>query len=159
MPQNGRRHYLPWSVTDRKPGSVWEETVVKRLAVLLIAIAAAAGLEAPALAAPASTSRQIASCTAQGDFAICDASGTARHHPVAIYLHVRANPHQSVSGAWDITCAKGTGAGGSSGSFSGGTPINRRLHHPYKHPDYCIVSAHGQLARHGHLHLWLTYTS
>jgi hypothetical protein len=122
-------------------------------------IALTAGAASAAPAAPASAPRQIASCRAQGDFAICDAAGDARHQPVTIVVHVRATPRQGVSVAWDITCSKGLGAGGSSGQFNSGTPVNRKLHHPYAHPDSCIVSADAQLSRGGHVHLWLTYRS
>ncbi|HUZ53451.1 MAG TPA: hypothetical protein VMU94_13115 [Streptosporangiaceae bacterium] len=133
---------------------------MKRLLTLVLAMAGLfALLQGPALASPAGAGRRIAACTAQGQFAICDAAGNARHHPVTIVVHVRATPVQSVFVAWDITCAKGSGAGSSSGHFRSGTPVNRKLHHPYKHPDNCIVSADAQLARGGHLHLWLTYTS
>jgi hypothetical protein len=118
-----------------------------------------APLTGSASAAQVAVSRQIASCRAQGDFAICDAAGNARHHPVTILVHVRATPRQSVLVSWDITCSKGLGAGSSSGQFRSGTPVNRKLHHPYTHPDSCIVSAGAQLSGSGHLHVWLTYTS
>ncbi len=130
---------------------------LKRLLVALAIAAPIALLVTPASAAPASI--QIGSCRAHGQFAICDASGNARNHPVTIVLHVRSVPDQSVSGAWDMTCAKGLGAGSSSGRYNSGTPINRILHKPYLHPDNCIVSADGQLAHGGSLHIWLTYTS
>jgi hypothetical protein len=111
-----------------------------------------------ASAMQAGASRQIASCRAQGDFAICVASGNARHQPVTIVVHVRATPRQSVLVSWDIVCSKGFGAGSSSGQFHSGTPVNRKMHHPYAHPDSCIVSADAQLSSGGHVHLWLTYT-
>lgn len=133
---------------------------MKRLLGLALATAASIALMAgSASAAPASHARQIASCRAQGDFAICDAAGNARHQPVTIVVHVRASPRQSVLVSWDITCSKGFGAGSSSGQFNSGTPVNRKLHHPYAHPDNCIVSADAQLSSGRSLHLWLTYTS
>lgn len=133
---------------------------MKSLLTVGAMVAASIGLMAsPALASPAAGARTIASCKAQGEYAICDAAGTARHHPVTIVLHVRAYPRQSVQGAWSIVCSRGFSAGSSSGQFNGGTPINRTLHHPYRHPDSCIVSADGQLSHGGHLHLWLTYRS
>jgi hypothetical protein len=130
-----------------------------RLLGLGLATAAIAMTSTSASAAPVGASRQIASCRAQGEFAICDAAGNARHQPVTIVVHVRATPRQSVSVAWDITCSKGLGAGGSSGQFHSGTPVNRKLHHPYAHPDSCIVSADAQLASGGNLRVWLSYTS
>jgi len=130
---------------------------LKRLLVALAIAAPIALLVAPASAAPASI--QIGSCRAHGQFATCVASGNARHHPVTIVMHVKSVPDQSVSGAWSMTCAKGFGAGSSSGRYNSRTPINRILHKPYLHPDNCIVSADGQLAHGGSLHIWLTYTS
>jgi len=131
-------------------------TFRNRAALLIGTVAVLTGLAAPA--AYASTPIVVAGCSANGEFAICSAAGTARHHPLRIVLHVRANPPQSVSGAWDMTCSKGTGAGGSSGMYHTGTPINRVLHKPYRHPDSCIVSADGQLGRRGKIHLWISYT-
>jgi|SRR5580704_3298792 hypothetical protein len=131
---------------------------MKRLLMIAFALAGSMSLAiAPASAAPASSF--IASCQARGAYAICDAAGTAGNHPVTIVMHVRAVPRQSVSGAWAITCSEGLGAGSKSASFHGRTPINRILRHPYRHPDSCVVSADAQLSRHGHLHIWLTYTS
>lgn len=133
---------------------------MKRLFAVAAMVAAWIGLMAtPAFAAPSAGARTIASCTAQGQYAICDAAGTARHHPVTIVVHVRAYPRQSVQVAWSIVCSLGFSAGSSSGQFNSGTPINRTLHHPYRHPDSCIVSADGQLSHGGHLRLWLTYRS
>ena len=122
-------------------------------------VALAAGSMAMAVPASAATVHQIGSCTARGDFATCVASGNARHHPLKIVLHVRATPTQSVSGSWSMVCTKGTGAGSKSGNYHGGTPINRALPKPYRHPDSCTVAADGQLKRHGKIHVWLTYTN
>jgi len=129
------------------------------LTIVLAAVTSVAIITTPALAAghPVKV-HQFGSCRAQGDFATCVASGTA-HHPVTIRVHVSASPSQQVDVAWDMTCSKGLGAGGKSGQFTAGTPVNRVLHHPYKHPDMCIVSADAQLSGSGHLHVWLTYTS
>lgn len=131
---------------------------MKHLTVFLAAVAASMTLAMPsALASPAAI--RIGSCRAHGQFATCVASGNARHHPVTIVLHVRATPTQSVSGAWSMTCAKGFGAGSSSGHFKSGTPINRTLRKPYRRPDNCTVAADGQLNRGGSLRIWLTYTN
>ncbi|HUZ38131.1 MAG TPA: hypothetical protein VMV17_17555 [Streptosporangiaceae bacterium] len=131
---------------------------MKRLITITAAVASLTMLAAPALATthPA-TSHQFGSCRAQGDFATCDASGTA-HHPLTIRVHVSASPSQSVLVSWDMTCGKGSGAGGKSGQFTATTPVNRVIHHPYRHPDVCYVAAGAQLNGSGHLHVWLTYT-
>jgi hypothetical protein len=130
---------------------------MKRIAVLLSAFAAVILLSVPASAAPAAI--RIGSCRAHGQFATCVASGNANHHPVTIVLHVRATPTQAISGSWSMTCAKGFGAGGSSGNVKSGTPVNRALRKPYRRPDNCSVAADAQLNRGGSLRVWLTYTS
>lgn len=132
---------------------------MNRLLIIVTGLIASMALLATIPAAAASHSIRIAGCRARGEFATCVAGGNARHHPLKIVLHVRSDPKQSVSGAWDMTCAKGSGAGSTHGSFHSGTPINRALRKPYRHPDSCIVSADGQLKRRGMLHLWLTYTN
>jgi hypothetical protein len=38
-----------------------------------------------------------------------------------LWVHVWAKPKQKVSGAWTVTCAKGTGAGSESGTVNGMT--------------------------------------
>lgn len=132
---------------------------MNRFLIIAFGLAASMALLATTPASAASGSIRIASCRARGDFATCVAAGTARHHPLKIVLHVRSDPKQAVSGAWDMTCSKGNGAGGKHGSFHAGTPINRVLPKPYRRPDSCIVSADGQLGRGGTLHIWLTYTN
>jgi hypothetical protein len=136
---------------------------VKTISALLTAAALAAS---PVLAAaPASASATpavahfIGQCRAQGDFAICTASGNV-NHPHSITVHVIARPGQHVSGAWSMTCSKGTGAGSKSGNFSGWAGIKnnltRKLPMPYRRPDSCSVAADAQLAHSGHIHVWLT---
>jgi len=123
---------------------------------------AAVPVAALALAAPASATTtahkahqvQFASCHAQGDYAICDASGTT-WHPLAVVLHVASSPGQRVSGAWDVTCSKGLGAGSRSGQFSGTTPFKKTLRLNYRRPDSCIVSADAQLGTGGSLRIRL----
>jgi hypothetical protein len=115
---------------------------VRMAAVGLIALA---GVAASAGGASAKT---VSSCTAQGQYAICDATASI-NHPASISLTITASPNQSVSGAWDDTCSQGSGAGGDSGSFSGITPLTLTVKHPYAHPDNCIVSADAQLSAAG----------
>lgn len=120
-------------------------------------------LASPALATPASASATpfhfIKGCRAQGDYAICTASGSV-NHPHSITVHVIARPGQHVSGAWSVVCTKGTGAGSKSGNFSGWASARSNLTHklkmPYRRPDSCTVAADAQLAHSGHIHLWLT---
>jgi ricin-type beta-trefoil lectin protein len=108
--------------------------------------------------AAASASTTFASCSAQGDFAICDATGTA-NSPVTIMVTVTSSPDQDVFVAWDTTCSEGLSAGGSSGSFTAQTPVTRTISHPYQHPDSCIVSADAQLQAGGNsVHVSLSYS-
>ena len=132
---------------------------MKRRLVFALAMALSTVLLAsvPASAVPGTI--LIGSCRAQGDFATCVASGTARHHPLRIVVHVKSFPRQHVHGAWSMTCAKGFGAGSTRGHYRSGTPFTRVLRKPYRHPDSCSVAADGQLGRRGHLHIWLTYTN
>jgi hypothetical protein len=79
------------------------------------------------------------------------------NHPSSLWVHVRAKPKQRVTGAWDVTCSKGDGAGSKSGTFTGKTLLTRRMAMNYKHPDQCIVSADAQLDGGGNsIHIWLT---
>ena len=131
---------------------------MKRLLAAAMAAVASAMIATPAFAASHAASKTFGSCRAQGDFAICTASGTA-NDPATIKVHVSASPAQKVLVTWDMTCLKGTGAGGSQGQFKARAPLSRALHHPYAHPDSCIVAAGAMLWNgSGHLHVWLTYT-
>jgi hypothetical protein len=111
----------------------------------------------PASAATASGAYRAGSCTADGDYAVCTASGTA-NEPSRIYVHVAASPDQEVQVFWSTTCAKGDGAGGRSGQFAAGTPVRRLVRHPYAHPDSCIIAADAQLENGGGwLKAWISY--
>lgn len=125
--------------------------------VLALAAAAPAAASTNGAASAHNKVRTFASCRAQGDFAICVAGGNV-NRPVQLRVHVYASPKQRVSGAWDVVCAKGTGAGSESGTISGTTTINRKLRMPYAHPDSCTASADAQLAKGGKIHVWLTAT-
>jgi hypothetical protein len=94
--------------------------------------------------AAAASAGTIGSCSAQGDFATCVASGTAIK-PLTITVTVTARPNQGVYVAWDTVCSQGTGAGTSSGSFTATTPVTRTIPHPYHQPDSCTVAADAQL--------------
>jgi len=95
---------------------------MKARTALLAAAASIALAAGPVLANPALASEQpsavrfLGGCRAQGDFAICSASGNVRH-PHSIFVHVIARPGQNVSGAWTVVCSKGSGAGSKSGKF------------------------------------------
>jgi hypothetical protein len=134
---------------------------MKRLSRLAAAAATTGLLTAGAITAitvPASASTTFGSCSAQGDFAVCDASGTATL-PVTITVSVTSSPDQSVFVTWDDTCSQGTGAGGSSGSFTATTPVSRTISHPYHQPDSCIVAAGAQLQAGGNsVHVSLSYS-
>jgi hypothetical protein len=134
---------------------------MKRLSHLVAAAAATGLLTAGAIAAStaaASASTTFASCSAQGQYAICDAAGTATS-PVTITVSVTASPDQDVYVAWDTTCSEGLSAGSSSGSFTAETPVTRTISHPYSQPDSCIVSAGAQLQAGGNsVHVSLAYS-
>lgn len=113
---------------------------------------AAGALTVSAGAASAGTGN---SCSAEGDYAICDAA-TTFNEPVILAVTVTSSPGQKVTGYWTDTCSYGTGAGSDSGSFSETTPFTRVIGHPYSHPDSCIVSADAQLSGSGSLHITLS---
>jgi len=131
------------------------------LATILLAIAtfsAGPALAAShAAAAPRTAANTFASCRAQGGFAVCIASGTV-HRPLVIRVHVTSSRVQKVSVSWNMVCVKGSGAGSSMGHFRATVPVNRIIRHPYRRPGSCTVAASGQLARGGHIHVWLTAT-
>lgn len=134
---------------------------MKRLSRLAAAAAATGLLTAGAIVvgtAAASAGTTFGSCSAQGDFAICDASGTATD-PITITVSVTSSPDQSVFVSWDDTCSQGEGAGGESGSFTATTPVSRTISHPYHQPDSCIVAAGAQLQAGGNsVHVSLSYS-
>jgi hypothetical protein len=119
----------------------------RRTAASLAAIGLLAfgGVVATAMAASAGT---IGSCSAQGDFADCAASGTA-NNPLTITVTVTSSPDESVTVFWDTVCSQGTGAGSSSGNFTATTPVTRVISHPYHQPDSCDVAASGGLNGNG----------
>jgi hypothetical protein len=104
-------------------------------------------------------SYRLARCTARGRYAICDASGTTRSNPHSIRVHVKSShPGEQVYVSWDVTCAKGYGAGSRTGSKMAITTLNKKIKHPYKHPDNCIVSAGAQLQNGGSwVEVYITY--
>ncbi len=74
----------------------------------------------------------------------------ASNDPTSIHVHVKSSKAgEQVYVAWDVTCAKGSGAGSKSGSFTANTVVNRKIKMPYTRPDYCIVSADAQLQKGG----------
>jgi hypothetical protein len=121
--------------------------------------AATAGLligAGPASAATAAKAHRVASCTAEGDYAICDAAGNATA-PHDLYVHVTSRPDQSALVTWDVVCSKGDGAGSASGQFTARTPVRRIIRHPYARPDSCAVAAGAQLNKGGRLKVWISY--
>jgi hypothetical protein len=110
-----------------------------RLAVGLAAsgLLALGGVAATATAAAAGT---IGSCHSAGESPICAASGTA-NKPLTITVTVTASPNQKVSGNWSTGCSQGDSIAGSSGTFSGTTPVTRTISHPFHQPDSCDVVA------------------
>jgi hypothetical protein len=98
----------------------------------------------------------VGSCRSSGEFAACSESGEATG-PVSIQVHVDASPNQSVEVIWADTCTLGTSVASASGQFTATTPIDRTIHHPFKHPDSCGVVTTGGLSNSGSLHVWTTY--
>jgi hypothetical protein len=98
----------------------------------------------------------VSSCRASGDYAICDEAGDA-NNPSSIFVHVTSNPAQSVLVTWDDVCSEGLSAASTSGQFTATTPIDRKISHPYAHPDSCTVAAGAQLNGSGSLHVWTDY--
>lgn len=129
--------------------------MIKKLAGVLAAGTMATVMLTGTATAASNSIRQVGSCRANGDFAICVASGSV-NRPKALYVHVSSVPSQRVSGAWDVVCSKGLGAGSKSGSFSGRTRLRRKLRMPYARPDSCTVSADAQLSHGGRIHVWIT---
>ena len=132
--------------------------IIRRIAAVVAA--SATSLLMLAVPGSASTTRiyHAGSCTAEGQFATCVASGTA-YNPTTINVHVNA-PRSGlpIFVAWDVVCAKGSGAGSSSGQYNTVTDSNRTIRHPYARPDNCIVAADAQLTKAGiHIRAWITY--
>ena len=121
---------------------------MKRLSRLAAAVAMTGLLTTGAITAStaaASASTAFGSCSAQGDYAICDASGTATR-PVTITVSVTSSPDQSVFVSLGRPRApRAPGRGAHQGSFTAQTPVSRAISHPYYQPDSCIVSADAQL--------------
>jgi Ricin-type beta-trefoil lectin domain len=109
--------------------------------VVVSALLALGGVALTSAVASAST---IGSCSSQGEFAICAASGTA-NEPLVITVTITASPNQTVDANWAMGCSVGFSSGGSSGSFTAATPTTRTLKLPFAHPDSCDVTAGGGL--------------
>jgi invasion protein IalB len=118
-----------------------------------IGLVVATGL--PAAAATQDRVKTFGSCHAQGDYAICVASGSV-NKPLQLWVHVWAKPKQKVNGAWSVICSKGTGVGSESGNINGTTTLSKKLRMNYAHPNSCTASADAQLSGGGKLHIWLT---
>jgi len=134
--------------------------MIRRFGPVLAAGAACALLLAGSASAAATNhhSKRFASCSARGGNATCVASGTT-YHPLRIFVHVRAQPRQRVTGSWTVVCSKGLGSGSKKGSFDSRAwpTLTRKLRMNYRHPDMCVVTADAQLSRSGNtIHVWLT---
>jgi hypothetical protein len=109
-----------------------------------------------ATAAQASTWHGAGSCTAQGQYATCVASGNASR-PKGIAIYVDTGVHQWVKVYWTVVCTKGTGAGSRSGHFSVHTPATTYISHPYRYPDGCSVASDAQISKGNYLHIHNEY--
>jgi hypothetical protein len=127
---------------------------IRRFSAIASGIAAVAVVILSAMAAPANAAsspyHHLSRCTARGQYATCVTGGTTKDHPTSIHVHVKSSHNgEPVYVAWDVTCARGSGAGSKSGHFTAHTAVNRKIRLPYTRPLYCIVSADAQLSRGG----------
>ncbi len=114
------------------------------------------GLAAATGAASAGT---IGSCSSQGEFAVCSASGTATT-PITITVTVTSSPDQTVDVNWSMGCSLGSSVAGSSGSFTATSPVTRTLSHPFGQPDSCdVVAGGGLLDGSGSIHVSIASSS
>ena len=134
--------------------------VIRKLAIrAAIPVAGVVVAITGATAAQASTWHGAGTCTAQGQYATCVASGNASR-PTGIAIYVDTGVHQSVKVYWTVVCTKGTGAGSRSGHFSVYTPSTHYISHPYYHPDGCSVASDAQISKgqylkiHNEYHRW-----
>jgi hypothetical protein len=135
--------------------------MLRKIRRLVAGIAVAALMALGGVAATAAVARAgtIGSCSSQGEFALCAASGTA-NSPAIITVTVTASPNQVVDGNWSMGCSLGTSAAGSSGSFTATTPATRTLKMPFAHPDSCDVAAGaGLLNGSGSIHVSISSSS
>lgn len=125
----------------------------------LLSIAGTTAASAAATAqAPSVHTRQMGSCTASGDFAICEPPARTLNKPISITVHVSSRPDQGITGNWTMTCIKGFGAGSKSGTFHGRTPLKVNMKFPMRHSDSCTEAAIASLNRSGTIHVWVTGT-
>ena len=117
--------------------------------------AASAATTAPI---PSVQTRHMGSCTASGDFAICEPRASTLNKPISITVHVWSRPDQGITGNWTMTCIKGFGAGSKSGTFHGRTPLKVNMKFPMRHSDSCTEAALASLNRSGTIHVWVTGT-
>jgi hypothetical protein len=96
------------------------------------------------------------SCRSSGEFAACSDSAEV-NDPVSFHVHVTAKPNQSVLVIWADTCTVGTSVASKSGQFTATTPIDRKVAHPFRHPDSCAIAVTAGLSNSGSIHTWNTY--
>ena len=92
--------------------------------------------------------------SASGGFAAAAASGTATR-PRALYVRVVTRPRERVSVNWTMVCTTGFWSRSRSGAFTARGRATRNLRMPARRPASCTLSATGQLARGGRLHISL----
>jgi hypothetical protein len=121
-------------------------------------MAAVAGLFAvsPASGAIASRThtRTIASCVVQGDQPKCVVTGHVKD-PLAIGLHITANPRQHFSGSESVTCSSGSHGAGSAGSVSGRTPFREQLFGRWRGGS-CSATVTAKVRQSGTFRVWIT---
>ena len=110
--------------------------------VAATSLLALAGVAASVTVANAGT---VGSCSAKGESAVCEASGTATK-PLTITVTVTASPNREVTVEWATDCSLGDSAASSSGEIKEvTTPVTRTISHPFRQPDFCGLAASAEL--------------
>ena len=124
--------------------------------VAATSLLALAGVAASVTIANAGT---IASCSAKGGLAHCEASGAATK-PLTITVTVTASPNQRVELTWATDCSLGNSTATSSGQVEVATPVTRTISHPFHQPDFCgVAAAAGLVNGSGSIHVSIASSS
>jgi hypothetical protein len=101
-----------------------------------------------ALAGASDLGHMFSSGTNKGAFVVARAHGNATK-PHALFVKVTSKPRLLAAGNYTTDCDK-KGTGGTRGDkFRGKTPVVVKLHHRFRNPDRCEVTASAQIAGKG----------
>lgn len=138
-------------------GLIKETSMMMKIAGAAM-MAAVAGLFAVSPASGAIASRThtriIASCVVQGDQPNCVVTGHVRD-PLAIDLHITANPRQHFSGSESVTCSSAGQGEGSVGLLTGRTPFSGQLFGRWRGGS-CSATVTAKVRRSGTFRVWIT---